>query len=211
MEDLINRILEKYFSEFKEYHLIFLIAFTLITVITNIFLSIWTNQRIERFKNGLKKTEIKFSLYNELQIKALSKLYQLLVDFQKKTKLIKESNNLSTEKHKNLVQNWIAIYIQCSNEFSMEKYILPKEIKDSYSAILTDYDNLLNLVNYEKRVTSLYYTNENGETELGGEYKDLDDITTKIKELDRIKIMLNTIQKTSLLREKIEKIFERME
>lgn len=192
--------------------LIYLIVTTLITGVINIFFSIWStslkDKKIELLKNELKKKEIRFLLYNEMQIKALSKLYQLLVDFQKKTILIKESNEVSVEKYKNLVQHWIIIYIKCSDEFSKEKYILPKEIKYSYSALLGDFRDLMTLINYEKQFKNLFYINEIGETELGGDYKDLDKISSKLKELNRTIIMSNSIQKTSSLREEIEKYFE---
>ena len=146
-----------------------------------------------------------------MQIKALSKLYQMLVDFQNQTILIKKSNEVSEEKYKNLVQNWITIYIKCSDEFSREKYILSKEVKNLYSDVLADFRNLLTLVDYEKQLANLFYTNEIGEPELGGDYNDLDKISSKLKELNRTTIMSNSIQKISLLREEIEKYFERIE
>ncbi|MEO6219248.1 MAG: hypothetical protein ABIO81_02390 [Ginsengibacter sp.] len=80
-----------------------------------------------------------------------------------------------------------------------------------YSDVLAEFRNLLTLVDYEKQLANLFYTNEIGEPELGGDYNDLDKISSKLKELNRTTIMSNSIQKISLLREEIEKYFERIE
>ncbi len=69
--ELIKEVLVEYFSDFKDYHLIILCAFTLIIALIQIAQAIWVSKKIESFKNELKKSEIKFSRYNEIQIKIL--------------------------------------------------------------------------------------------------------------------------------------------
>ncbi|CAA0190002.1 conserved hypothetical protein [Tenacibaculum maritimum] len=94
MEDLIKQVLDTYFSDFKEYHLYILIGFTIAIGLIQIIQSMWVNKKMERFKNDLKKSEIKFSKYNQLQIESLSKIYQLLTSFLESTKIIE--NDIST-------------------------------------------------------------------------------------------------------------------
>lgn len=54
-EELIRQVLEKYFSDFKEYHLLILVGFTVIIALIQIIQSIWVSRKIERFKSNLKK------------------------------------------------------------------------------------------------------------------------------------------------------------
>lgn len=65
-EDLIKQVLEKYFSDFKEYHLLILVGFTVIIALILIIQSIWISRKIERFKSVLKKSEIKFSKFSQM-------------------------------------------------------------------------------------------------------------------------------------------------
>ena len=55
MDELIKEALENYFSDFKEYHLIILISFTIVIALIQIIQSIIVTRKIERFKNDLKK------------------------------------------------------------------------------------------------------------------------------------------------------------
>ena len=92
-EELIRQVLEKYFSDFKEYDLLILVGFSVIIILIQTIQSILVSRKIERFKSGLKKTEIKFSKYNQLQIEALSKAYELLTEFLGYTFAIKNTIN----------------------------------------------------------------------------------------------------------------------
>lgn len=60
MKELIVQVLNDYFSDFKKYHLIVLIIFTVIITLVQIIQSIWVASKIEKFKAVLKKSEIKF-------------------------------------------------------------------------------------------------------------------------------------------------------
>ena len=80
-ENLIREILEKYFSEYKEYNLIIFFVFALLTVLINIIQNIIITRKLEKYKSELKKSELKFSVYNQLQIESLSKLFQQLTEF----------------------------------------------------------------------------------------------------------------------------------
>ena len=82
MEDLIKQVLEKYFTEYKNYHLLILIAFTFVIALLQVIQTFIVTKKVENFKNELKKSEIRFSRYNELQINALRKIYHQLANFQ---------------------------------------------------------------------------------------------------------------------------------
>lgn len=137
MDELIRQALNKYFSDFKEYHLIILICFTVIIVLLQIVQSLIVSRKIERFKNDLKKSEIRFSKYNQLQIESLSKIYPLLADLTFRTSIIKSNiKNSSPEKIQKITEQWGQSFNEVFSTFSKEKYILPKEIKLKFDTIL---------------------------------------------------------------------------
>lgn len=73
MAELIKQTLKEYFAEYQKYHLLILILFTVIIALIQILQSVWVSNKIERFRNVLKKSEIKFSRYTNLQVDALKK------------------------------------------------------------------------------------------------------------------------------------------
>lgn len=82
MIELLKEVLEKKLSEYKDYHLYILIGFTLVISLFQIIQTLIVTNKVEKFKNELKKSEIRFSRYNELQINALRKIYHQLASFQ---------------------------------------------------------------------------------------------------------------------------------
>jgi len=117
MKELIKQVLDEYFSDFKEYPLIILICFTVSMFFLQILQTYIVSTKIEKFKTDLKKSEIKFSKYNELQIAALRKIYHQLAAFQLANNLIfnTEANSLGHSKYKTRINEWIKIYVECSS------------------------------------------------------------------------------------------------
>jgi len=159
MDELVKQALEDYFSNFKEYHLLILVVFTVIIALIQIIQSIWVSSKIEHFKSALKKSEIKYSKYNQLQIDALSKIYQLLSDFLEQTFIIgQEINSGSPEKTNKQTKNWLILYKKVYSTFSKEKYILPKSIKEKYSSIFSYLENMNGYIKSEKNMSAMFYT-----------------------------------------------------
>ena len=119
MEQLIKKILDQYFADFKKYHLIALVIFTIIIAAFQAWQTYKISTKIEKFKAQLKKSEIKFSKYNELQINALRKIYHQLAAFQLANNLIfNTENSFGHSRYKTRINEWIKIYVECSSEFA---------------------------------------------------------------------------------------------
>lgn len=144
MNELIQKALDQYFSDFKQYHIIALICFTIVIAAFQIWQTYKVSTKIEKFKAQLKKSEIKFSKYNELQITALRKIYHQLASFQLANNLIfnTEPDSFGHTKYKTRINEWIKIYIECSSEFAREKILLTQEIKDFFSKTITDFEEV---------------------------------------------------------------------
>lgn len=211
MTELIKQALEEYFSDFKDYHLIILIAFTLVIALIQIIQSIIVTKKIESFKTDLKKSEIKFSRYNELQITALRQIYHQLDELQNANNLL-FNTDIKTIGHDNFkirIINWLRSYFVISNEFSKEKILLTPELKELYSKTITDFETVRKTMIVEKSNLELWEMMNEGDWKEMYEYEEneVDVILAKIENLKELKSMKNSGKNIEELRNKIEEIF----
>ncbi len=214
MEQLIRQILDKYFSDFKQYHLLILVITILVIALLQFVQSIYVNRRIEKFKNFLKKSEIKFSRFNELQINALRTIYHLLTNFQLSNDLIFkcEPDTIGHERLKKRIGEWIKNYIACFNEFSREKILLTKEIKDLFEKTLDDFQEIKNILIKESEMLEYMEMEGQGDWNLiyTHEQQELDAISDRISRLKNNPSARNSNNHIVQLRQKIEETFEQM-
>ena len=185
MNDLIKQALTEYFQEYKDYHLTILISFTIIIALIQIIQSIWISRKIEKFKTDLKKSEIKFSRYNELQINSLRKIYHNLVSFQLSNNLLFKSKpkNTGHSKYKNRINGWIKSYIECANEFAREKILLTEELKQLFNRTLTDFEEVKDILMNEKESLDYHEMENQGSWNLMYDFEEneLEIISKKIE------------------------------
>lgn len=210
-ENLIREILEKYFSEYKEYNLIIFFVFALLTVLINIIQNIIITRKLEKYKSELKKSELKFSVYNQLQIESLSKLFQQLTEFKDTTSIISKSESKSPESYQQIAVIWSNKFFETTKIFSKEKYILPKNIKNRYTEIHQNFKTLFEYIKNEKELKSNFFTNEVGDLIFEGDYQNLNELTEKIQKFNRDDIFAKAINDIELVRKEIEKHFEKLE
>lgn len=210
-ENLIREILEKYFSEYKEYNLIIFFVFALLTILINIIQNIIITRKLEKYKSELKKSELKFSVYNQLQIESLSKLFQQLTEFKDTTSIISKSESKSPESYQQIAVIWSDKFFETTKLFSKEKYILPKNIKNQYTEIHQNFKTLFEYIKDEKELKSNFFTDEVGDIIFEGDYQNLNELTEKIQKFNRNDIFAKAINEIELVRKEIEKYFEKLE
>jgi hypothetical protein len=76
-----QEIIEDYFSEYKSHMIWILTVFAIISVLIQYWQNLNLSKKIEKYKNELRRDEIKFSRFNELQIESLKNLYDHIVTF----------------------------------------------------------------------------------------------------------------------------------
>lgn len=214
MDELVKNALDEYFSDFKEYHLIILILFTIIIALMQIFQAFLVSKKIEKFKNELKKSEIKFSKYNQLQIEALSEIYPMLSDLQTNTVIIKSEINktgTSPERISKLAENWGKSFNEVFLNFTQKKYILTKSINSKYSILIGQLIKMNSYVKAEKELSLLYITMDNGNVEFMGDEEDRNLISDKLSKLNKEEIMTVTTDTISNLQSEIQSHFQEME
>lgn len=142
MIELIKEALNQYFSDYKEYQIAILIGFTLLIAIIQFVQAIWISRTIEKYKAELKRTEIKFSRYHNLQVDALKSIYTKLVLFHGANTILLKIRLESDHdvKFEKCIDNWIRTYNNCINEFSLEKILLPNELKELVGNTLKRFD-----------------------------------------------------------------------
>jgi len=214
MEELIKQALDKYFSDFKDYQLLILIGFTIVIALLQIIQSIVVARKIENIKSDLKKAEIKFSRYNQLQVDALRRIYHLLAKFQLANQLVfnEKSDDVGHIKFKNYINNWISSYIECANEFSKEKILLTPELKSLFSRTIQDFDDVKKILIDERENLDYLEMMHDGNWNSMYEYEENEsyEISKKIKHLKSQKSIENSNKHIRELRKKIEEVFVKM-
>jgi|GEM_PF-1374196 len=215
MDELLKQTLNEYFSDFKKYHLIILICFAVLIALLQILQTYILSTKIEKFKTQLKKSEIRFSKYNELQISALRKIYHQLATFQLTNNLIfnTDPNSIGHTKYKTRINEWIRIYIECSSEFAREKILLTQEIKTLFSQTISDFEDVKKILIDEKHNLDYYEMEHSGNWNLMYELEEeeLYSIGLKIEKLKEKSSINNSDVHIRILREKIEEVFQKME
>lgn len=212
MDELVKNALEEYFSDFKEYHLIILISFTVIIALLQIIQSYIVSKKIEKVKNDLKKSEIKFSKYNQLQVEALSEIYPVLADLLVNTVIIKsEFDKASPERISSLAENWGKSFNETFHYFTQKQYILTKSINSKYAILIGNLIKMNAYVRAEKQLSLLYLTLNNGEVEFMGDDEERNKLSGEISEIKKDEVMAETLDSISGLKSEIQNYFEKME
>lgn len=212
--DLIEKALNEYFSDFKKYHLIILICFTIIIALIQIIQSIVVAQKFEKFKAVLRKSEIKFSRYHNLQVDALKTIYDKLVLFHAANHSLftsrYDSNNHT--QFKNWINNWIKKYLDCVNEFSREKILLPNSLKELVNKTIVEFEQVENILTNERISLDQLEEENNGSRNAMYDYpeNELNIINSKISSLRTKKSIVFTEANIIQLRKAIEDYFEEM-
>lgn len=194
-------------EDFKKEQLILLLIVFFVFIVIQLFQAVYTSRLIDKYRNELKKKELKFSLFNELQIKSLSNLYGLINAIKSGTASIYGSIKRK-ENQKLELRDWTSFYEDYSLFLNTNKYILPRNIKDlisENSKKLTDFNGNILILNAK---LDLILSSNNLVEE------DLEQISIAEKELDgynfeksALEIMLFSEQ----LKKDIEVYFERLE
>jgi hypothetical protein len=208
--ELIKEVLKEYFSDFKEYHLIILVAFTIIIAIIQVVQAIWVSRKIEKFKNELKKSEIKFSRYNELQIRILSESYQLLSDFNESTLNVTRSN-LSPEVLNKRAKKWLEDYYNFNKHYSRNKFIFLPRIKTKLSLIFSTFEKMKTIVKIDHDTSQIHYTDDHGEVQFVGSHDDLERIHSELGTLNKNDTIKYTLANIENLKKEIENFFSSLE
>ncbi len=208
--ELINQILNEYFSDFKNYHLIILCAFTLIIAVIQVAQAIWVSKKIEVFKNDLKKSEIKFSRYNEMQIKILSESYQLLSEFNESTLNI-TNEKLSPEIMQRITKKWFEDYHNFYKHYSRNKFIFLSRIKIKLSLIFKTFEKMKSIVKIESDFSKMHYTDDSGTIQFIGNNEDLNKIHQEFNKLDKTKTISYVLSNIESLKKDIEDYFIKLE
>lgn len=214
MDELIKQVLDEYFSDFKDYHLLILIGFTIVIALIQIIQSIVVSGKIEKIKNDLKKAEIKFSRYNKLQVDALRRIYHFLAKFQLSNKLVfnENSDEISHTKFKHRINGWIKVYIDCANEFSKEKILLTSELKALFSRTINDFEEVKKILIDERENLDYLEMMNAGNLNAMYEYEqnEIYEISQKIEKIKKHESIKNSDKHICELRDKIEELFLQM-
>mgnify|MGYP003672286779 CR=1 FL=1 len=207
----IEQLLEKYFSEYKDYHIYALIILTLIMIVFQILQTIFVSRKIERFKNELKRSEIKFSRFNNLQIDALKSIYDNLVTFHYKNFRLFFPSTYGHGSLKVKMDEWKSEFNSIMDIFHREKILLPSDLKNK----VKDFEIKFNVIfmalkNELQSISEMeeYDGTEDVQILYGNPEKEVESIKSRIERLKKITEIEQSEKTIKDLRQNIEDYFE---
>ena len=212
MDELVREVLNEYFADFKEYHLLILVGFTLVIALLQIIQSVLITKKIERFKNVLKKSEIKFSKYNQLQIEALGEIYPLLAGLLLNTITIQhDMKTASPEKTKSMTDDWGQSFNDILKIYLEKRYILNKRVQDEYGILMDKLTDLNSYLKTERDFSALFATLSDGTVEFMGNEEDRVELEGKRSIYNADSLINDTINRIKILRSEIDDYFSKIE
>lgn len=210
--ELITQLIETYFKDLKGHINIILIVFFFLTIISQIFQTIYVTKTIERFKNKLKKAEIKFSRFNQLQIDALASLMDELSNFVLESLMIEnlKEPGKSPEYSKEIITKWKSSYNDFYQLALRKKFLYPKEVKNKIYELIEISTELLEMTKECEKYCDYFYTDQNNEIQF--EQDELfEEVNKKYTKADVKTTSEKTVESIKETRIVIEDYFETME
>lgn len=140
-KEILKKVLEQIEQSGSD-QLLILAGMFIGVILINLLQAIYTSRIVDKYKNELKKQEVKFSVYNQIQIEKLSLLFEVSHDHKFSAStfvgLSKKSLSDITDLH-----GYDITYEALSDCYSRNRYIFPKEIKDHIQSdknILSDFE-----------------------------------------------------------------------
>ena len=123
-------------------------------LLINLIQAVYTSRIVDKYKNELKKQEVKFSVYNQIQIEKLSNLFELAHElkcniapfanlFKKSTTKITKSQELDIS------------YENLNYYYSKHRYIFPQKIKSHFKSgdkIIRDFKFSISFLNTKNEI-----------------------------------------------------------
>lgn len=209
-KDDLEQILQKYFADYTSEHIYVLIVFFLLTIIFQILQAIYVSRKIEKFKNELKISEIKFSTYNKLQIDALKIIYDKTVTFHYMNFRLfyPETYGHSSLKYK--IKNWKKEYSILMDTLHRERILLSPEVELIVRKIDTDFKKVIKLLNVELQNLSdveEYHETIEPQEIYGTSESEVESIKKRIEKLKTYEEVINSENLIISFRNKIEEYF----
>ncbi len=205
-----EKLLEKYFSEYKEYHQYALFAIIILMSSYQIWQAIFVSKKIEKLKADLKKSEIKFSRFHNMQIDALKIIYDRIVTFHYKNHRLFSPKSTGHSILKRKINEWHAEFEIVIDTFHRERILLPLELLEIVKIFENNFQKISVRLNEELQSLSdleevnqsideqIIYVNEEEEDEA---------IKFRMNSLNENENIKNSEKIIRELRAKIEKYF----
>jgi hypothetical protein len=187
--------------------LILIIAFLLFTIIA-ILQTVYTSRLIEKYRNQLKKAELKFSVFNEMQITKLSEFYTLTKELKGALAIL--FGVLERNQNKIELVKWESSYTLFDDFYTSNKYIIPrtiKELMDTNKNLLIRYNVNISLLKEKLELVN----NRIHDISMEDKLKSLELIDNEILEFDFKKMTIELMILAESIKVHIEEYFDKIE
>lgn len=176
-----------------------------------IFLAYFVTRRVEKFKNELRKNEIKFSKYNELQIEALKSIYSELVKFHNVNFKMFNPKEICHNIYYNNVTIWQNDFNELMLKLHHEKILLTEEIRNKVQLFEERFNLIFKALDNEKN-NLIILEEEYGSNEVqiiyGIEENEKYTVQKRLDKLKKISEVKNSEQNLYDLKKQFEDFFD---
>ncbi|WP_445457353.1 hypothetical protein [Flavobacterium sp. HNIBRBA15423] len=209
----IEQILEKYFSEYESYQRYTLLAIIFIVAGYQIWQAIYVSKKIEKFKNDLKRSEIKFSRFQNMQIDALKSIYDKTVSFHYTNHRFLNPVNATHESLKSKIKEWENDASTLIDTFHRERILTPQNIVDEVKLLETVLKKISERLHKEYRsLESMedYYQTKNVQIIYGNPEDEVASIKARLVDLSTNEDIQKSDTSIQKFRKSLEEYFERL-
>ena len=146
--------IEALISKYENYH-VFAIGLFILLLIIQIFQSIFISNKIEGFKNNLKKSEIKFSRFSNMQVDALKSIYNQIVTFHYAHHRLFFPTSVSHDSLIVRIDQWKADSIKLLDALHRERILLPPDLVVLVKDFETDLRRIATKLDEQKMTLSM--------------------------------------------------------
>ena len=214
MEAELKAVIEEVFTDYKKYHSILFLGFLFLIALIAFIQQIILQRNVAKFNSRLKKAEIKFSKYHNLQVEAMGKLFELItnIHYSNMNLFQAREQNKRHEKLKSNLASWGNNLLKLHYFFNRKEILFPETISKAIETELDDLnktrhvllDHRSSLEEFEERyggdLNSMYIQFEN----------EIDNISKQIDHLKKTKEVERSIERINTLRNQIESEFRKL-
>ena len=148
-----------------------------------------TNERIDSYRSELKLNEAKFTLYNRLQVEAMSRFYTLSARLQRKSndvlRVMKEENRI--EYPTTYWKQWQKINNKFNTAFTDYRYIYPSDLQDDVVTLTSVVNKLSHSIDLQFKIERCYKDDGYGDWAYADASQDHARYLSELGEFDYIK------------------------
>ncbi|WP_339919582.1 hypothetical protein [uncultured Flavobacterium sp.] len=213
MDKILAEQIQENFSEYKQFMIWILLGFAILIILSQYIYNLRLSKKIETFKGELKRNEITFSRYSELQIECLKIMYNHVVDLHFSFNNLLHPQFQTHDYLKEKIKSLIVAFNANMNYYHRNKILLTDDIIAQIEIVHKKF-NLIKIIlkGQLHSLSDLEELNEsvNPQEIYGDPETEVSQISDRIKELNKNSEISTFEKDVKKMRTLVEKYFKEL-